>query len=201
MTEREARSELAGVCSRLYERRLTFSAGGNVSVRVGDAVLITPSGRNKGSLAPGDMVLVGMDGVPLSGGRPSIETGFHIALYRKRKDVNAVVHCHPPWSTALSVTGGKIEPYTPEGALLLGNVAVIPYHMPGSGALVEAVAAASGSDAMLMAHHGALTQGSDLEEAYNRMEELELQAFLQHLCKGSPPMGPDDIAAVRRAYP
>ncbi len=200
MKEGAARSELVRICSLLYDRRLTFSAGGNVSVRVGNTVLITPSGRNKGSLSTDDPVLVGMDGTPLSDGKPSIETGFHLALYGKRKDVNAVVHCHPPYSTALSVTGGDIEPYTPEGALLLGNVAKVPYGMPGTPELVEAVAAASGSNAMIMAHHGALTQGSSLEEAYNRMEELELQAFLQHLCKGHGPMDPTQVAAVRERY-
>lgn len=183
MDETEARRALVDTCRMLYDRGLTVSAGGNMSVRTNDGVLITPSGRNKGLLAPDDLVKVSMDGTVVSGGRPSIETGFHLALYRANPGTNAVVHCHPLNCIAITVRGESLRcNLTPEGALLLGRVAEIPYITPGTQELVDAVAAHADARAMLMDRHGALTQGATLEEAFDRMEELEFQARLQMLC-------------------
>ena len=183
MNERYARELLADCCRRLYDRQLTVSAGGNMSIRISpDEILITPSGRNKGMLAPDDMVRMSLDGRVLSDGRPSIEHRFHLALYRMNPDTNAVVHCHPLHCVALAVRNQPVRcNLTPEGAMLLGDVPMIGYFTPGSEELVDAVAAHGDRKAMLMERHGALTQGRTLEEAYNRMEELEFQARLQLL--------------------
>ncbi|MFA7342462.1 MAG: class II aldolase/adducin family protein [Candidatus Methanomethylophilaceae archaeon] len=174
---------LVDVCTRLYQRRLTFSTGGNISVRDGDRVYITPSGRNKGMLKRGDIVTVDMDGRALQGGKPSIETGFHLAIYKMRPEVQAVVHCHPQYCTALAVMGAPMRTgLTPEGVLLLGDVPLVPYGTPGTQDLVRLLASyCVDHDALLMARHGALTMGKDLEEAFNRMEELEFQAHMQFL--------------------
>ncbi len=183
MDEREARRALVETCRMLYDRGLTVSAGGNMSVRTADGVLITPSGRNKGLLSPDDLVKVSMDGTVVSGGRPSIETGFHLALYRSNPGTNAVIHCHPLNCIAITVRGERLRcNLTPEGALLLGRVAEVPYVTPGTQELVDAVAEHADAKAMLMVRHGALTQGATLEEAFDRMEELEFQARLQMLC-------------------
>ncbi len=183
MNEYYARERLADICKMLYDRQLTVSAGGNMSVKIGDSeVLITPSGRNKGMLEPEDMVLIGTDGSVLSDGKPSIEHRFHLALYNMNPDTGAVVHCHPLHCTTLAVRGEGMKcNITPEGILLLGSVPMIGYYTPGSQELVDAVAEHHGARAMLMERHGALTQGRTLEEAYNRMEELEFQARLQLL--------------------
>ncbi len=183
MDEVDLRRELVDVCALLYGRGLTVSAGGNMSVRCGDSILITPSGTNKGLLRPEDLVKVAMDGTVISGPKPSIETGFHLALYNANPGTNAVVHCHPLHCVALTVRGEHLRcNITPEGALLLGRVAEIPYITPGTRALVEAVRGNSTSKAMIMVRHGALTQGATLREAYDSMEELEFQARLQLLC-------------------
>lgn len=183
MDEQTAREELVGTCARLYDRQLTVSAGGNMSVRIDEGILITPSGRNKGLLKPEDLVKVSLDGKVLSGPKPSIETGFHLALFNANPDTNAIVHCHPLNCIAITTRGESLRcNLTPEGALLLGKVATVPYVTPGTPELVEAVRACSDSKVMLMARHGALTQGRSLEEAYNRMEELEFQARLQMMC-------------------
>lgn len=181
MNERYAREQLADFCKMLYDRQLTVSAGGNMSVRINaDEIIITPSGRNKGLLKPEDMVKVSLDGEVRSEGKPSIEHRFHLALYRMNPETNAVVHCHPLNCVALAVRNEPIRcNLTPEGAMLLGHVPMIRYYTPGSQELVDAVAAEGHSKAMLMERHGALTQGRSLEEAYNRMEELEFQARLQ----------------------
>ena len=184
MNERYARQELVKICKLLYDRQLTVSAGGNMSMRIADSeILITPSGRNKGMLEPEDLVLIDSKGKVLSSGKPSIEHKFHLALYNMNYDTNAIVHCHPLHCVTLAVKGERIKSnITPEGVLLLGDVPMIDYYTPGSKKLVEAVAAQGHSKAMLMARHGAITQGRTLEEAYNRMEELEFQAKLQLLC-------------------
>jgi L-fuculose-phosphate aldolase len=199
MNEDGARRELTAVCTRLYERRLTVSAGGNMSVRLGgDRMLITPTGRNKGALSPEDMVLMDLDGGILSAGRPSIEHRFHIGLYRADPEINAIVHCHPLNCVALAVRGEPLRTgLTPEGVLLLGEVPMIGYHTPGSQELVDEVVAHADSAAMLMLRHGALTRGRTLEEAYNRMEELEFQAELQMLVGDAGDLPADEIARIR----
>ncbi len=183
MDECTARRELVETCARLYDRQLTVSAGGNMSVRLDDSILITPSGRNKGLLREEDLVRVGMDGTVISGPRPSIETGFHLAIYQSNPSTQAIVHCHPLHCIAITVRGERLRcNLTPEGALLLGRVATVPYVTPGTPELVEEMRKVAQSNVILMERHGALTQGGSLEEAYNRMEELEFQARLQMLC-------------------
>ena len=200
MNERYARELLADCCRRLYDRRLTVSAGGNMSIRISpDEILITPSGRNKGMLAPDDMVRMSLDGRVLSDGRPSIEHRFHLALYRMNPDTNAVVHCHPLHCVALAVRNQPVRcNLTPEGAMLLGNVPMIGYFTPGSEELVDAVAAHGDRKAMLMERHGALTQGRTLEEAYNRMEELEFQARLQLLVGDAEDLPAEEVEKLSR---
>ena len=194
MDETEARKALVETCARLYDRNLTVSAGGNMSIRVDDGVLITPSGRNKGLLKPEDLVKVSLEGAVISGGRPSIETRFHLALYRRNARTNAVIHCHPLNCIALTLRNEELRcNLTPEGALLLGRVPTIPYITPGTDELVDTVASLSGSPVMLMARHGALTQGTTLEEAYDRMEELEFQARLQMMCGGAEDLPTEEL--------
>ncbi|MDR1954597.1 MAG: class II aldolase/adducin family protein [Candidatus Methanoplasma sp.] len=183
MNEQTARNKLTDICKLIYDRNLTVSAGGNMSLRLNDKeFIITPSGRNKGLLRPDEMVLMNMKGKTLSDGRPSIEKGFHIALFKADPETASVIHCHPLNCTILAVRGEKIRSsLTPEGVILLGDVPMIGYFTPGSKKLVEEVAKNSSSRAMLMERHGAITQGRTLEEAFNRMEELEFQAKLQIL--------------------
>lgn len=199
MNETFAREVLADVCLKLYERKLTVSAGGNMSIRLDDGILITPSGRNKGLLIPEDMVKLTFDGKVVGEGKPSIEHKFHLALYNKNQDTNAIVHCHPLHCTALAVKGEKIKSdLTPEGVLLLGDVPMIDYFTPGSDELVKAVEACSDSKAMLMKRHGALTQGRTMEEAYNRMEELEFQAQLQLMVRRAKGLPKAEVEKLKR---
>ncbi len=199
MNERYARELLAEFCRMLYDRNLTVSAGGNMSVRINEGeILITPSGRNKGLLRPEDMVRVSIDGEVLSDGRPSIEHRFHLALYRMNPGTNAVVHCHPLHCVALAVRGEPVRcNLTPEGAILLGHVPMVGYFTPGSEELVEAVAAEGRAAAMLLERHGAITQGGTLEEAYDRMEELEFQARLQLMVGDAPDLPESEVAKLR----
>ena len=191
MNESYARIQLADVCARLYNRGLTVSAGGNMSVRLNkEEILITPSGRNKGLLNEDDMIVVNMEGKPLTdNGKPSIETFMHLALYKGNPETQAVIHCHPLNCIALTMKGKIRTDLTPEGVLLLGTVPTIGYYTPGSKELVDAVAVHSDAKAILMERHGAITQGKNLQDAFDRMEELEFQAKLQMLvgkCRSLP---------------
>ncbi len=197
MNDPDGRIELVRICRMLYERKLTVSAGGNVSVRLNDGTfLITPSGKNKGLLTEKEIVRIDKNGEPLDGGKPSIERFFHLALYDSNPSVNAVIHCHPLYCTALAVRGEKVDcSLTPEGVILLGEVPMVGYHTPGSAELVDAIREKHSHMTMTMARHGALTQGRDLIEAYNRMEELEFQANLQVL---TPEAGRLSEAEIKR---
>lgn len=183
MDEERVRKELTSICKLMYDRGLTFSSGGNVSARLDDEhILIIPSGKNKGLLLPEDMVKVHMDGSVIGQGKPSIELGIHLALYSKRKDLGAVLHCHPPYCTALAIKGERLRSFlTPEGAILLGEVPMSKYQTPGTDRLVEELSSHHLSNAILMERHGAITTGKDLMEAFNRMEEMEFHARLQHI--------------------
>lgn len=198
MDETEARAALIGTCRMLYDRRLTVSAGGNMSVRLDDGtVLITPSGRNKGLVGPDELVKVAMDGSVLSGPKPSIETRFHLALYRLEPGTNAIVHCHPLNCIALTIKGMPLRcNLTPEGVLLLGSVPTIGYYTPGTQELVDAVAEMHSCQAMLMERHGAIAQGRNLEEAFDRMEELEFQAELSMMCAGAEDLPEQELARL-----
>lgn len=199
MNEQYARKRLEECCHLLYERNLTASAGGNMSVRLNDGeILITPSGVNKGLVSGEDMVKMDMDGNVISGGKPSIEHRFHLGLYKANPETNAVVHCHPLYCLAASLRDGRIKSdLTPEGVLLLDIVPTVRYETPGSDALVDAIMECSDAPAMLMAKHGALTQGRTLEEAFNRMEEMEFQAHLQIIAGDAEELPMDEVRILR----
>ncbi len=198
-SEAFARKRLVECCHMLYDRNLTVSAGGNMSVRINDReILITPSGVNKGLVREDDLVKMDMDGNVLSGGKPSIEHKFHLGIYRENPETNAVVHCHPLYCLAILTRGEDLKStLTPEGVLLLDQVPTCRYATPGSDELVEAVMEYSNAPAMLMARHGAITQGRTLEEAYNRMEELEFQAHLQILAGNAEELPMSEIMKLR----
>ena len=177
----DARRQIVRVCRRLYERGLIAGPDGNVSVRLGaDRVLVTPSGLSKVDVTEDVLVEVGLDGRPLAGageggGRASSELRVHLAIYRARPDVVAVVHAHPPTATAFGVAGETIpERVLPEVICQMGSVALVPYATPGTDAAALAFAPfLAGHDAFLMANHGATTLGPTLEAAHQRMESLE----------------------------
>lgn len=178
-------AEQAGACiietgRRLWQRGLVAASDGNISCRLEeDRFLITPSGVAKGFLREEDLLLVDGAGRVLSGaGRPSIETGLHLAVYRARPEVGAVVHAHPPLATAFALTEADFGQDAPdEVKLQLGKVTMAAYGEAGSEALAQnAAAALRDSDVCLLLRHGAVTVGADPERALFRMESLEQAA-------------------------
>lgn len=177
MTEGAARSAIVDVCRRLWERGLIAGQDGNVSVRLGpDRVLVTPAGLSKVDVGPDELVVIDLDGRHVHGDlTASSEVRVHLAAYRRRPDVGAVVHAHPPTATAFAVAGEDLsEPVLPEVVFGIGPVPLVPYGMPGTDALAERCGMAfAAHDAILMANHGATTVGSTLTVAHQRMESLE----------------------------
>lgn len=175
MSLHRLRADIVEVGRRLYARGLIGGNEGNVSAREGDLLYITPAGVCKGFLVPDQIVATDLDGRPREGGRASTEILMHTAVYRRRPDVKAVVHAHPPTATAFAVAGLPLDrAITAEAVVTLGPVPVIPYGMPSTADLAENVGRAiCEAQAVLLAHHGALAVGESLWRAWERMETLE----------------------------
>lgn len=200
---REAREELAYFMRRLYERGLTTCSGGNLSVRIDeDHVIVTPSALDKGRITGDQVGLVTLDGENRTPRlKASIETGMHLAAYRARPDVRAVVHAHPVTATSFSARSGGIDTtLTAEAYTVLGVPARAPYALMGTPDLAERVAERLGSsDVVILENHGILTVGPTLLSAYDRLEVLEAAAkmtLFTALLGGATPLTPERLSAL-----
>lgn len=178
MTYQTERELVCQVGRLLYERGYVAANDGNISLRVGeDRLLMTPSGVSKGRMTPEMLVVTDLEGRVLEGTHhPSSEGKLHLEVYRMRTDVNAVVHAHPPVSTAFAVCRqGLEEPYLAEMVLGLGAVPCTPsFAMLSTEEVPESVRPyLADHNALLLANHGSLAWGADLWEAFDRLETVE----------------------------
>ena len=174
---------MALCCRQLAAHGLIAGRDGNLSVRLGPRrVLVTPSGQIKSLLTAADMVEVDLAGKARSGGRrkPTSELDLHLRILRHRPDVQAVVHAHPPTATGFAVAGQEIPSnLLPELIFVVGPVPLVPYGKSGTPELGDRVVPFLEDrrcNALLLAHHGAVTLGKTLDEAWIRMESLEHSA-------------------------
>lgn len=178
------RHQLAELMSRLYHQGLTTSSGGNLSIRDGDAIWITPAAVDKGMLTPDDMMCVHADGSLSGRHRPSSEYPFHRMIYDARPDLKALVHAHPSalvsFSIVRKVPDTRINPQSRD---ICGEVGYAPYALPGSEALGEKIAGtfSQGHNVVLLENHGAVTGGETLLQAFQRLETLEFCAQINIL--------------------
>lgn len=206
--EEELKGEICKTIRRLFDRGLISALGGNVSARLPGAseFWITPSGVFKGELMPDDLIKADLDGRVTEGFlRPSVETPFHAAIYRKRADVNAVIHSHNPIATGLALAGIPIQPVTVEAAVVLRKVQVVPWAFPGTDALADLVSKhIEGARALILMNHGVIGVGSNLLEAEAIVETLEEVATVQlvaYLFKKDLPLIPEeDMELIKRLY-
>ena len=206
MTSESSRRDIVEYGKALYQKGLTVGTAGNISARgERDTMLITPTNTCKGMLEQDRLVAINIrDGKVLSGGRPSIETPFHLAFYRARPEINAVIHTHPVYCTALAAKGIRVEPgLTPEGLRVLGReVPMVPYATPGTDDLAKALSdALRTSDSFLLEKHGAIAVGRNMAEAFHRMETLEFMAQLQfnlRILGGAEPLPDEEIGRILR---
>jgi len=168
----------------LYDHGLVKGNSGNISARIpgSDMFLIKPSGVCMGRLKPEELVLVDLEGNKISGKREvSAETPMHAAIYRARRDVQAVVHTHAPTATAFGIAGKEILPFQIEMFMLLPKgVPIVLFKQPGSKALAEAVQKRIADyDAVILENHGIVTVGSTVEAACSLNEMVEEAAKIQ----------------------
>nr|WP_326127508.1 class II aldolase/adducin family protein [uncultured Oscillibacter sp.] len=198
------REEICHVCRLLYERGYVVSNDGNVSVRVeADRVLITPSGVGKGRVTSDMPVLCDLEGRVLEGDRnPSSESRMHLMIYRERPDVHAVVHAHPPFSTARAICRRPLtERYLAEMVLGLGEVPVAEFAMLSTDEVPDSVRPfVHTHSAVLLANHGSLAWGPTLLSAFDRLEVVEQTArvyFLVDRMGGGVEITPEQAETLR----
>lgn len=164
----------------LYQKNFVAAAEGNISIKLAkDKILVTPSGLNKGFLNEKELVIVDADGKKLSGLlNPSSELKMHLAVYKKREDLKAAVHAHPPYATALTVAGESLENFfLPEAVLSLGRVPLSRYACPTTEEVPQAISElVAQNDTVLLKNHGVLACGKDLWDAFFKLETVEKMA-------------------------
>jgi len=186
--EQALREEMIQVCRLLYQKNLIAAVDGNVSARLGESYLLTtPSGLCKGLMRPEDLVVTDLSGqlapeevAPHNGLKPSAELRLHLEIYRQRPDVCAVVHAHPPITTALTVAGVSLAPCVlPETLVTLGTILTTEYATPTSAQVPVVVRELiQDHDALVLDRHGAVTVGRSLIDAYAKMEKVENTAVV-----------------------
>jgi L-fuculose-phosphate aldolase len=177
----QLRREMCDIAHRIHARGLVAASDGNLSCRApGNHILITASGTHLGELKPDDIARVSADGRLVAGRKPSSEMPLHLAVYRRRPDVQAVVHAHPPIATAFTYAGVSMaECVIPEVVLTLGTIPTAPYATPGSDEGPYAIAGLiADHDAILLERHGSVTVGTSLADACYKLEKVEHAAHI-----------------------
>jgi L-ribulose-5-phosphate 4-epimerase len=185
-----AKEQIVQAAQRLLAKGYLSATGGNLSVRIPgrDALAVTPSNYDYAKMLPDDICVLGFDLVPLEGQRkPSVESAMHAAVYQARPDVHAVVHTHQVYPSTLAIINAPIPALFDEQVRFLGrSVEIIPYAPSGTGMLRDTIARhiRNHHNAFMMANHGALLFGHDLERALHNVEVLEkcALAYLLALC-------------------
>lgn len=171
------RRDIVETGRKMVARGLVAATDGNLSARLdGGLVLATPSGFSKGELRESDLVVTDLEGRLERGHRkPTSELGMHLAVYRARPDVEAVVHAHPPVATGFACAGvGLEEPLVSEAVLALGPVPLAPYATTGTPAMISALEPfLKAHQAVLLSNHGVVAMGGDLRQAFWRLETVE----------------------------
>lgn len=192
---------------RMLHSGLTVETWGNISVRDPETglVYLTPSAMPYDALMPGDIVAVRPDGTVAAGKRkPTVETGMHLGIYRERPDVNAVIHTHPVQSTVFGVLHRSIPPVVDEAAQVLGGeVKVTEYALPGTAELAANVVKTLGNGAAcLIANHGAVCVGRDIDTAFRVCEVLEMtaQIYRMALAIGEPNVISEENVAYMKDF-
>ena len=208
MSEARLRERICDMARSLYGRGLTHGSTGNISARTADGgLLVSPTGTSFGHLDPARLALFDGAGNHVSGDRPTKEMPLHTAFYDTRGTAGAVVHLHSCHSVALSLLEEPGEdflpPLTPYSVMQLGRVTLLPYFLPGDAAMGEAVRGLAGRrSAVMLANHGPVVAGRDVEAACNAIEELEATARLALLTRGLGPRGltPGQVGRVVESF-
>lgn len=209
MKDSAAREAIVAAARSMHDRGLTHGSTGNISVRVDDGWLMTPTGASLGSLDPARLTRLNGNGERLSGDAPTKEAALHLAMYGARSACGAVVHLHATHSVAVSVLAevdpqDVLPPLTAYYVMRVGRLPLIPFHAPGDAALADAVRERAGAHhAVLLANHGPVVAGSSLAAAVDAIEELEATARLYLLLRHERlrPLTAGQVAELRSRFP
>ena len=208
MSESRLRERITLFGKSLFDRGLTAGSSGNISARLDDGWLLTPTNSSLGRLDPARISKLDDDGNLVSGDPPSKEAFLHRAVYRERDSAGAVVHLHSTHSVAVSCLPDVdpedvLPPLTAYYVMRIGKLPLVPYFAPGDMALADAVGDLAGKhSALLLANHGPVVAGKDLEAALYATEELEETAKLYLLLYGRNPrcLTSQQVQALRKRY-
>ncbi len=185
---RQAICRIGELC---YQRFYIVGADGNISARCADGtILITPAGAMKGFLEPHHIAHIDSEARVVDGGPgPSSEVGIHLVAYQERPEMQAMVHAHPPHAVAMTIAGIDMQmPIIPEIIVTIGGIPTAPFGTPGTPELPESIREIIRcSDSLIMQNHGSVTVGSNLMDAYKKLDMLEHTArilWLAHVAKG-----------------
>jgi len=191
MSDTALREQLCLLAKSLFDRGLTHGSTGNISARTKDGgLLVSPTGTSFGRLDPGRLSRFDAEGTLIDGDKPTKEMPLHTAFYDTRSTAGAVVHLHSCHSVALSMMPDAdaddfLPPLTPYAIMKLGKVKLLPFFLPGDPEMGEAVRGLAGKrSAVMLANHGPVVAGKDVEAACNAVEELEETARLAMLLRG-----------------
>lgn len=207
--ETKAREALARWGQALWSRGYVHGASGNLSCRLEDGFLITPTNCCLGMLDPAEIAKVDPAGTHLGGGKQSKEGFLHLSVYEMRPAATGIVHTHSTHSVAVSCLADAdpanvLEPITAYHVMKVGKLPLVPYFRPGDRALADAVREmAADHAAVLLANHGPVVAGKSIEDAVFALEELEETAKLHFLLEGRNKrlLTPAQIAELDRAFP
>lgn len=187
MSEWKLREQMCEIGRRVYAKGFAAANDGNISMRLDEnRVLCTPTRVSKGFMKPDDLCIVDLEGKQLAGTRKrSSEILLHLSVMKARPDVKSCVHCHPPHATAFAVAHEPIPKcILPEFEVFLGEVAIAKYETPGTQAFADTVLPyVKDTDTILLANHGTITYGSDLEDAYFKTEIIDAYCRILLLSK------------------
>jgi len=191
MSEMKLREDICAIGQSIFARGLTAGSSGNISVKTDAGWLMTPTGSSLGRLDPARLSKLNRDGRLISGDPPTKESFLHRVMYEERPGTGAVVHLHSTHSVAVSCLAEidpdeVLPPITAYYVMRVGRLPLVPYFRPGDLKLAEAVRGFAGKHhAVLLANHGPVVAGSDLDAAVNAVEELEETAKLYLLLRGA----------------
>jgi L-fuculose-phosphate aldolase len=181
------KQDICEIGRRIYEKGFAAANDGNITVRISDnEVLCTPTMHSKGFLKPDDICLIDMTGKQLAGRKKrSSEALLHLEIYKQRKDIKSVVHCHPPHATAFAVAREPIpQCVLPEVEVFLGDIPITKYETPGGQAFADTVLPfVDKTNVIILANHGTVSFGEDVERAYWWTEILDAYCRILMLAK------------------
>jgi ribulose-5-phosphate 4-epimerase/fuculose-1-phosphate aldolase len=205
MSEHEQRAAIVAHARSLHARGLSPGTSGNISVRLDDGWLMTPTNVSFGSLDPSRLSRLDAAGEHVGGDKPTKEHPLHAAMYDVRPEANAIVHLHSTYAVAVACLDGVdpadvLPPLTPYYVMRVGRLPLVPYGRPGDQALADTVRlAARDSAALLLANHGPIVAAPSLDVAASAAEEIEEAAKIMLLLQGLPTrvLTTEDVAALR----